>query len=361
MLRDIKLAILRWLKTARLFDRVADSQWRRERLLILCYHGTSLEDEYLWRPSLYMRPELLAERLQILKRGGYAVLPLGEGLERLESGTLPARSVAITFDDGTYDFYKAAYPLLKAYGLPVTVYQTTYYTDYERPVFNLITSYMLWKRRGEVIPDGRELGLAGALDLRNEVGRHKVVMSLLALAERENMTGRQKDELAARLAKFLAIDYEALVAKRLLQVMNARELQEIAGNGVDIQLHTHRHRTPEDEALFEREIRDNRARIQDIVSKTAVHFCYPGGVYRRQFLPWLEKQQVISATTCNSGLASRKSMRLLLPRYIDNQLRKEIEFEGWLAGVGDLLAFRRVARQKYVPRNVSEGELEALS
>jgi hypothetical protein len=43
-----------------------------------------------------------------------------------------------------------------------------------------------------------------------------------------------------------------------------------------------------------------------------------------------------------------------LPRYIDNQLREEIEFESWLAGVGDLLAFRRAATQKYIPQNVNE-------
>jgi len=354
MLRKIKLATLRLLKTAHFFDLVADSQWRRERLLILCYHGTSLEDEHLWRPGLYMHPELLAQRLDLLKRGGYAVLPLAEGLQRLDAGTLPARSVVITFDDGTHDFHKAAYPLLKAYGFPVTVYQTTYYTDRERPIFNLICSYLLWKRRGEVIQDGRELGLAQPLDLRDEVGRHKVVQALMDLTKRESMTGQQKDELAGKLAEFLGIDYPAVVAKRILQLMNAQELREIAADGVDIQLHTHRHRTPEDEALFEREIRDNRARIREIVSSTAVHFCYPSGVYRKQFLPWLAKEQVISATTCDSGLATRVSPRLLLPRYIDNQLRKEIEFESWLVGVGDLLAFRRAATQRYVPRNVDE-------
>jgi peptidoglycan/xylan/chitin deacetylase (PgdA/CDA1 family) len=356
MLRNVKLAILRSLKASGLFGLVANSRWRRERLLILCYHGIALEDEHLWRPGLYMHPELLVQRLEILKLGGYAVLPLGEGLQRLESGTLPARSVTITFDDGTYDFYKAAHPVLKAYGFPVTVYQTTYYTDYQRPVFNLICSYLLWKRRGEVIQDGRELGLSAPLDLRDEVGRHKVVRALIDLAERENMTGRQKDEQARRLARFLGIDYQALTAKRILQLMNAREIREIVREGVDIQLHTHRHRTPDDEALFEREICDNKARLQEMVASTPVHFCYPSGLYKTQFLPWLAKQQVISATTCDSGLATRASKRLLLPRYVDNQLREEIEFESWLVGVGDLLAFRRAARQKYVPANVCESE-----
>jgi peptidoglycan/xylan/chitin deacetylase (PgdA/CDA1 family) len=350
MLRDIKLATLRLLKGGGVFDLVANSDWRRRRLLILCYHGTSIEDEYLWRPGLYMQPAVLEQRFETLKRGGYAVLPLGDALQRLSAGTLPARSVAITFDDGPYDFYKEAYPLLKNYGFPATVYQTTYYTDFERPVFNLITSYLLWKKRGDVIPDGRLIGLPGPLDLRTEAGRHKVVRGLIDLAGREAMTGRQKDELAARLAKFLGIDYEALAAKRLLQLMNAREVQEIAKNGIDVQLHTHRHRTPVDEVLFRREIRDNRERIQAIAASSAEHFCYPSGVYHTEFFPWLAAERVTSATTCDAGLATRESAPLLIPRFVDNQYRTPIDFESWLSGIGDLLAIRRAATQNYTPQ-----------
>jgi peptidoglycan/xylan/chitin deacetylase (PgdA/CDA1 family) len=248
-----------------------------------------------------------------------------------------------TFDDGTYDFYRQAFPRLKSYGFPVTVYQTTYYTSCERPVFNLVCSYMLWKRRDQVIASGAEIGLERALDLRTEAGRHKVVRGLIEAAEAENMTGLEKDDLAARLASFLEIDYSAIKAKRILQLMNAHEVQEVARNGVDIQLHTHRHRTPEDETRFRWEIQENRSRIQALIGTQPVHFCYPSGVYRPEFLSWLREEQVVSATTCDAGLAARQSESLLLPRFIDNQNRTEIEFESWVTGVGDLLAFRRAA------------------
>jgi peptidoglycan/xylan/chitin deacetylase (PgdA/CDA1 family) len=349
MLRDFKLATLRALKTSGVFDLVARSRWRQNRLLILCYHGTALEDEHQWRPALYLDPHVLKQRLQMLKQGGYSVLALSEGLERLQAGTLPPRSVAITFDDGTYDFYRQAYPLLKQYGFPVTVYQTTYYMEHPRPVFSLICSYMLWKRRGVVLQSGKELGLAVPLDLRTEAARHQVVRGLIDLSDHEQMTGGQKDQLAARLARVLEIDYEALVRKRILQIMNPQELKEIARNGVDIQLHTHRHRTPEDEALFRREIRDNRERIEAVASTRPVHFCYPAGVYRSKFFDWLAQEQVVSATTCDTGLASATSQSLLIPRYIDNQFRTPIEFESWLSGVGALLVFHQAASQKYIP------------
>ena len=349
MLRAVKLAALGLLRGSGLFRVVKNSGWRQQRLLILCYHGTSLEDEHLWRPNLYIHPQKLEQRFESLQKGQFSVLPLGEGLQRLRAATLPPRSVAITFDDGTYDFLRQAYPLLKRYGFPATVYQTTYYTTVERPVFNLICSYMMWTRREEVIADGDSVGLPGPLDLRSDASRFAIVRRLIERSERENKTGLQKDEIAAQLARLLKIDYDSLRARRILQLMNGRELQEIASNGVDVQLHTHRHRTPEDEVLFRKEIQDNRSTIQSFIATDPVHFCYPSGVYRPAFLSWLRMENVVSATTCDAGLAERESESLLLPRYVDHQNRTQLDFESWVTGVGDLLAMRRKAVQKPVP------------
>jgi peptidoglycan/xylan/chitin deacetylase (PgdA/CDA1 family) len=347
MLRNAKLAALGLLRSAGAFEAVANSKWRRDRLLILCYHGTSLEDEHQWRPALYLTPQVLEQRLQTLRARACSILPLGEGLQRLQARDLPPRSVAVTFDDGTYDFYRQAYPLLKNYGIPVTVYQTTYYTDNPMPVFNLICSYMLWQRRADQLGPIPELGLTQAMDLSTQLGRHKIVRILVERSERENLSGREKNEIARRLADGLGIDYAELTAKRILQLMNAQEVAEIAKEGVDVQLHTHRHRTPEDEALFRREIADNRQRLQSIIGQNARHFCYPSGVYRQKFVSWLEKEGVLSATTCDVGLAKPGDNPFLLPRFVDTRGRTQLEFESWLSGLGALIAFRRAAPQRY--------------
>lgn len=317
-------------------------------MLILCYHGVSLEDEHLWRPSLYVEQALLRKRLDALHDMQCAVLPLGEALTRLQFRDLPPRSVAITFDDGTYDFYRQAYPLLKQHSFPVTVYQTTYYMDHELPVFNLICSYLLWKGRGRQVLDARELGLSESQDLRTELARHQIVRWLVNLSERENLNGQQKNGLAASLAKILGIDYSALVEKRILQLMNERELAEVVANGVDVQLHSHRHRTPDAEVPFRQEISENRDRIRALTGREASHFCYPSGIYQKQFVGWLEKEKVISATTCDVGLVNRHDNPYLLPRFVDTSGRTQLEFESWLCGVGDLLAVRRASSQRYI-------------
>lgn len=347
-LRKIKLAALDVLRGAGVFNLVANSQWRRDRLLILCYHGISLEDEHQWRPQLYMPAGLLEQRLETLRAMRCSVLPLGEALPRLHSRDLPPRSVAITFDDGTYDFYKQAYPLLRKYEYPVTVYQTTYYTDHEMPIFNLTCSYLLWKRRGEPWSAPQELGLVEPVDLSTELGRHRIVRALIERSERENLTGLQKNEIARRLADSLGFNYTAFAAKRMLQLMNAQEVAEVARNGVDVQLHTHRHRTPDDEGLFRQEITDNRERIRALTGREANQFCYPSGVYRPEFFGWLKSENVVSATTCDAGLVGRDENPFLLPRFVDTTGRSRVEFESWLSGVGSLVAVRRTAPQRYI-------------
>jgi peptidoglycan/xylan/chitin deacetylase (PgdA/CDA1 family) len=341
MRKFLRRVALTSLKGVGVFTALKNSSWRRQRLLILCYHGISLEDEHEWRPALFVSPQHFERRLSILEKEKYTVLPLGEAVERLYRNDLPPRSVAITFDDGTYDFYRLAYPRLKQYGFPSTVYLTTYYSNYERPVFNLICPYMVWKARGNGIVDLSAIGAGTSVALASTEAREKAAAEILHWVNRENMSGSQKDEVAAMLAKKLRIDYEALCAKRILQVMNRQEVKELADAGVDIQMHTHRHRTPVDEELFRREIRDNRDWLAGAIGRVGRHFCYPSGVYRAEFLPWLTAEKVVSATTCDTGLATARDNPLLLPRLVDTTGRSDLEFEGWLNGASYFISRRR--------------------
>jgi len=65
-------------------------------------------------PELFVTEAFLRRRFEIIRDGGYMILPLGEAVARLRGGTLPGRSVVITFDDGFYNFIAAAAPLLES-------------------------------------------------------------------------------------------------------------------------------------------------------------------------------------------------------------------------------------------------------
>jgi len=349
MRRSVRRAALTVLKTAGAFHLVQGSDWRRRRLSILCYHGISLDDEHEWRPYLFIRPQQFERRLEILRRGNYAVLPLAEALERLYRNDLPERSVVITFDDGTYDFRVQAYPRIKQWGFPVTVYLTTYYSQLELPVFSLICSYMMWKARAQGKVDLKELGVPDLVVLDSAEARQRTVDQLVAWADGQDMSGTQKNDIAARLAQLLNIDYRPLVAKRILQLMNQREVKQLSDDGVDFQLHTHRHRMPLNEEMFRKEIGENRERIAQATAGARRHFCYPSGAYRPEFLKWLAAEDIVSATTCDTGIATSQSNPLLLPRLVDTSGRSDLEFESWVNGIAHFLSSGKRARLAYRP------------
>lgn len=324
---------------------IRESKWRQRRLLILCYHSVAIDDEHEWNGAYSMSPRALESRFRMLRDGGYNVLPLDTAVTQLYEGTLPPKSVVLTFDDGMYDFKARAHPLLQEFGYPATVYLTTYYSDYNKPIFGLFCSYVLWRARHRmpVADVSTLLGRPTRWELATESGRLRADSELTQFVRDAGLTVAERAVFAERLTDLLGDDYGAICARRILTVMTNEEASALSGAGVDIQLHTHRHRTPNDEASFTREIADNRARIDPIRSTAARHFCYPSGVYEPSFLPWLTAAGVESATTCDPGLASARSTPLLLPRLVDTSFLSPLDVEGWLTGMSAFFMPRKAS------------------
>ena len=339
-LKAIKKLALTGLKTSGAFSLVQHGKWRQGRLLILAYHGISLEDEHEWDPALFMEQGVFRRRLQLLRKWNCSVLPLGEAVERLYAGTLPENAVVLTFDDGFYNFYKAAQPILREFNFPATVYVTTFHVLNNRPVKDAVCSYMLWKRRDRTINLRSIIGHDETFHLADEGQRAKALQLLVAHTRKRKFTLEEKRQLTTGVAQELGLDYDALVGSRLLNLLTQEEIGQLAAQGVDIQLHTHRHRSPLDQDLFYREIRENREYLQEVTGKVANHFCYPSGIYDGAFLPWLRDLGVVTGTTCEPAFASADLDPLLLPRLVDTTSLSEVEFEGWLTGVSAVLPQR---------------------
>ncbi len=344
MLRSLKLTALRAARGSGALRLIDGSDWRHRRLLILGYHGVSQADEDQWDSSLFMPQEMVRSRFELLRRGGYAVLPLGEAIQRLHDGSLSDRSVAITFDDGSADFYSRAYPLLQEFGYPVTLYLTTFYSRDQRPVFPPMCGYLLWRGRTRRISGQDLVPHGGSLDLADPTQRRSAFEAILRWAAERRLDASQKDDLLGTLAERVGVDFVDLCQRRLLQIMSREEIAQLDPKLVDVQLHTHRHRTPLNRELFRREVEDNRREIARIThsSRLLTHFCYPSGVTHPHFLPWLRELGIESATTCYTGIASAATDPLMLPRLIDTCSLTTLEFESWLTGAAALLPTRRL-------------------
>jgi len=102
-------------------------------VLLLCPVGSMSADQatvFIYHrfgdsryPSTNTTLSEFRSHLNLLRQGGYQVLPLVEIVERLRAGReLPERCVAITVDDAFRSFLLGAMPLLREYGMPATLF-----------------------------------------------------------------------------------------------------------------------------------------------------------------------------------------------------------------------------------------------
>jgi peptidoglycan/xylan/chitin deacetylase (PgdA/CDA1 family) len=313
----------------------------RDNLQILCYHGFELLDESRFRGGLFMRPRTLQKRLAVIKRAGFPVIGLGEAVRGLSRGNLPANALVLTIDDGFYSVYRHAAPMLKAFGFPATIYVTSYYMEKGSPVFRLAVQYMFWKSpvRTLRIPDG--IGASGRrVHMEDSAARERAMWECIEYGEKQ-CSERERRELGRVLGQALGVDYPAIDEARLLSLMSEEEVRELAQQGFDIQLHTHRHRFPvADSGAAVREIQENRARLEKITGRPANHFCYPSGIWDESQWPVLWQTGVTSATTCIPGRNDGRTPPLGLRRFLDDENISQIEFRAELYGFLELL--RRV-------------------
>lgn len=149
--------------------------------VVIMYHRFG-DDRY---PTTNIRMEQLQEHIAELKRGGYHVLPLPEIVDALAAGKpLPDRTVGITVDDAYRSVFVNGWPVLKAAGLPFTLFVSTDPVD--KASAGETDDYMTWDQV-------RELAAAGVT-----IGNHTVAHLHMAGAD----PARNRRNIEAAAARF---------------------------------------------------------------------------------------------------------------------------------------------------------------
>jgi peptidoglycan/xylan/chitin deacetylase (PgdA/CDA1 family) len=108
---------------------------------VLIYHRFG-EDKY---PSTNISLDRFNEQLEFLRNNNYQVISLEQLVLSLKGGsTLPDRAVVITVDDGYRSVYTEAWPILKQFGYPFTVFV------YAKSTENKHWNYLTWEQIKEM-------------------------------------------------------------------------------------------------------------------------------------------------------------------------------------------------------------------
>ncbi|MDO8535492.1 MAG: polysaccharide deacetylase family protein [Candidatus Omnitrophota bacterium] len=89
---------------------------------VLMYHSFQVEEDKL---IPYVSPEIFEHQIKFLAENHYNVVGPDKVVAYMTGTKMPARTVAITADDGYYNFYTNAYPILKKYNIPATIFIIT--------------------------------------------------------------------------------------------------------------------------------------------------------------------------------------------------------------------------------------------
>ncbi len=258
------------IKTIRRFPK-----WVRAHILggalILGYHRIADVDGDDYK--ICVNPSHFTEHLEVLRKYTHPI-SLPELVGHLRQGTLPRKSVAITFDDGYVDNLHKAKPLLEQYQIPATIFISTNYLG-----GNFWWDELAWLIQSpQTLPDLLQLRIQGeTFEWDSNASKREELAQSLYLKLLPLDFSQQK-ELINTIREWSSAQPEGLAGQRPLTIDELIQLAE--GGLIDIGSHTLTH--PVLTALpvekQREEILMSRKRLEEILNRPVIGFSYPNGV-----------------------------------------------------------------------------------
>ena len=251
--------------SARWMFKVLSPAGEHARLTVLIFHRVLAEPD----PLFPGEPDAVRFETQMRwLKAWFNVLPLAEAVERLRTGSLPARAAAITFDDGYADNCTVALPILRRAGLPATFFIATGYLDGGRMWNDTVIDAV---RRAE----GPDLDL-----IPLKLGRYPVG----TLEDRQRSLGQLLGKLKylepgvrERLANDVAAAANIQPPRDLM--LTTGQVRTLAESGMTIGAHTISHPilSRVDEQQARTEMTQSKQQLEAITGSTVTLFAYPNG------------------------------------------------------------------------------------
>lgn len=258
-----KKIVLRVIESLGGFDFL---QWKnRHQPLILMYHRI-LDDAAIAGLS----PSVFEKQIIYIKKH-FRVVSIETLIHEIDTHTLKPSTIAITFDDGHYDFYENAWPILKKHDIPVSLYITTGFVDGHLWLWPDLLKYILDNNKHESlsIPEFNTLST-----LNHHVQRTWHTLGDYCLTLNVN----QRTDFLQRLSIATSVSIPTSPIKSFAAVTWS-QLQEMQSGGLIIGSHTVSHPilSTLNETDLHHELQNSADAIEQHLGNRPKGICYPNG------------------------------------------------------------------------------------
>jgi len=290
------------------------------QVVILLYHRVipaSLIGDVCSLPDIVVTRETFARQMAFLAKS-YRVLALDEYVRAAANReALPGRTAVVTFDDGWRDNWEFAFPVLKRYGVPATIFLTTGFIGEDRMFWQEKLLFLL-SRPGErdremlleQIAHGGEWSAAVHESLHRFVrdgSETALISGLTAVRESE------RDRLAQAIGERLG---NPEFPRATNAFMGWEQVREMARAGVAFGAHSESHNLltelPGEQLAVELE-RPAKA-IEEKLGLPTVALAYPNGNVNEEVVKAARAAGYEVACTTRPGLNDARTDPLLLRR-----------------------------------------------
>ena len=264
-------------------------------LRVLTYHRVAeLGETATLSPSMISAtPRAFDQQMRYLAER-FRVVSIHEVLGAMQQmHRLPRRAVLLTFDDAYCDFAQIAWPILRQYRLPVTLFVPTAYPAQPQRGFWWDRLYQAFKDSSRDVLEDTPIG---SLALRSTDECHRSLCKLQA--HLKTIPYSEAMSLVDRFCYELG-DGQPVPGS----ILNWDQLRRLASEGVTLGAHTRTHavltQLPLEQARDE--VRGSQQDLKREIGEALPIFCYPSGAHDQAVVRLLKEEGIQAAFTTLDG------------------------------------------------------------
>jgi peptidoglycan/xylan/chitin deacetylase (PgdA/CDA1 family) len=284
----------------KLLQQEAITPWR-----ILMYHRIINPEDCLYplQPGMYVRPSTFEKHIHYLANN-CKVISLNNLIENIEANkSIEPSTVVITFDDGWLDNYLFAFPVLRKYKMPATIFLSTAFVGSTHMFWtDRLSLYLhtIWQSRhnagehfAQLLTDDVPKELIDFLEYLLTIPNKAQLDDFIDMFS-ELLKKNQPDVRSSMLTLIeqLSSPFLTLTPERVF--LNWDEIMQMHSDKIDFGSHSERHiyLTDLTEDEIKAEIENSFSSLRSYGITPSPVFCYPGGMYNEN------TQRILS----NSGI-----------------------------------------------------------